>query len=139
MTTPTTMTTPALERSALFSALVGLTSLGILLQGLWAGMFIRPGKPFDSTWVTVHARGGEVTIALAVAAAVVAVWKLRSRRDLVAGSAALVVLLALEAYLGGEIFEHQGLTVVHIPLALALMALAVWLPFRSRRPRPRAD
>jgi heme A synthase len=137
MTTPTTTTT--LERSALFSALVGLTSLGILLQGVWAGMFIRPGQPFDSTWVTVHARSGEITIALALAAAVVAFWKLRPRRDLVMGSALLVVLLALEAYLGGEIFEHQGLTVVHIPLALALMALAVWLPFQSRRARPRAD
>jgi heme A synthase len=80
-----------------------------------------------------------VTIALALAAAVVAFWKLRSRRDLVAGSTALVVLLAFEAYLGGEILTHQGLTVLHIPLALALMALAVWLPFRSRRTRPRAD
>jgi heme A synthase len=136
MTTPTTTT---VERSALFSGLVGLTSLGILLQGVWAGVFIRPGQPFDRTWVTVHARSGEITIVLALAAAVVAFWKLRFRRDLVVGSAVLVVLLALEAYLGGEILEHQGMTVVHVPLALALMALAVWLPFQSRRTRPRAD
>src|SRR3954453_409950 len=128
------LTTPTRERDALFSALTGLASAGILLQGLWAGLFIRPGQPFDGFWVTVHARGAEVTIAVALAAAVVAFWRLRSRGDLVVGSAALVVLLALEAYMGGELFTHQWLTAIHIPLALALMALAVWLPFRSRRP-----
>ena len=124
---------PTRERNALFSILVGIASLGILLQGVWAGMFIRPGVAFDAFWVNLHARGGEVTIAVALAAAVVAFWRLRSRRDLVVGSAALVVLLAFEAYLGGEIINNPGLTVVHIPLALALMALAVWLPLRARR------
>ena len=120
-------------RSVLFSALVGLASLGILLQGVWAGLFIRQDEAYDGTWVNVHARGAEVTIALALAAAVVAFWRLRSRRDLVLSSGALVVLLALEAYIGGELPAHEGLSVVHFPLALALMALAVWLPFRSRR------
>jgi heme A synthase len=127
------VTSPVRERNALFSALVGLASLAILLQGVWAGMFIRPGQPDDGFWVTVHARGAEVAIALALAAAVVAFVRLRSRRDLVVGSGALVVLLALEAYIGGELFDHQGLAAVHFPLALALMALAVWLPFQSRR------
>jgi heme A synthase len=127
------MTTPTRERSGLFSALVGLASLAILLQAVWAGIFIRQGQGYDGTWVTVHARGAEVAVALALAAAVVAFWRLRSRRDLVVGSAVLVVLLALEAYLGGEVADHPGLQVVHFPLALALMALAVWLPFRARR------
>jgi hypothetical protein len=51
------------------------------------------------------------------------------------GSATLVVLLAFESYLGGLI-RDQGkdtLTAVHVPLALAIMALAVWLPVRSRQ------
>jgi len=126
-------TTPTRQRNGLFSILVGLASLGILLQAVWAGMFIRPGEPFDGVWVTVHARGAEVTIALALAAAVVAFLWQRSRRDLVVGSAALVVLLAIEAYIGGEVFDNPGLTVLHIPLALALMGLAVWLPLRARR------
>ena len=127
------MTTPTRERDTLFSALVGLTALVILLQGVWAGLFIRRGESYDGTWVTVHARGAEVAVALALAAAVVAFWRLRSRRDLVVGSIALVVLLAVEAYVGGEVFDHPGLQVLHFPLALALMGLAVWLPFRARR------
>jgi heme A synthase len=127
------MTAPTRERNGLFSALVGLASLGILLQAVWAAIFIRQGQAYDGTWVTVHARGAEVTVVLALAAAVVAFWRLRSRRDLVVGSIALVVLLALEAYIGGEVFDHPALQVVHFPLALALMALAVWIPFRARR------
>jgi heme A synthase len=133
MTPPTTERERVRDRSGLYSVLVGLASLGILLQGVWAGMFIRPGEAFDALWVTVHARGAEVTIALALASAVVAFWKLRSRRDLVIGSGALTVLLALEAFIGGEIIDSPGLSVLHIPLALALMALAVWLPLRARK------
>jgi heme A synthase len=133
----TPMTTPTRERSTMFSTLfgtlVGLASLAILLQAVWAGIFIRQGGAYDGFWVTVHARGAEVAIALALGAAVVAFLRLRARRDLVVGSATLVVLLALEAFIGGEVYDHPGLQVVHFPLALALMALAVWLPLRARR------
>jgi heme A synthase len=125
---------PAPPGLALYRVLTWVVALGIVLQGVWAGMFVRPGQAFDATWVTVHARGGEVTIAVALAAAVVAFWRLRSRRDLVVGSAALVVLLALEAFIGGEVYDNQGLTALHIPLALALVGLAVWLPLRARTP-----
>jgi len=126
------MTPPTRERSTLFSALTGLAALAILLQGVWAGIFIRRGNDYDGTWVTVHARGAEVAIVLALAAAVVAFLQLRSRRDLLVGSIALAVLLAFEAYVGGEVFERPGLQVLHFPLALALMGLAVWLPLRAR-------
>ena len=127
------MTTAGRERSALFTTLAGLAGLGILLQAVWAGLFIHPGKANDAFWVHVHARGAEVTIAFAVAAAVVANLRLRSRRDLRIASVALVVLLVLEAYLGGEIFRHTGLEVIHFPLALALLVLALWLPVRAGR------
>ena len=127
------MTTPTREGNALFSILAWLASLAILLQAVWAGLFIRSGKADDGLWVTVHARGAEVAIACALAAAVVAFWRLRARRDLLVGSVTLVVLLALEAYVGGEVFDHPGLQVVHFPVALALMALAVWLPLHARR------
>jgi hypothetical protein len=60
-------------RSPLFSALVGLAGVGVLLQGVWAGMFIREGQDNSDMWVEVHARGAEVTIVLALLAAVVAV------------------------------------------------------------------
>jgi heme A synthase len=133
MRAPVTERAAATERKALFSTLVGLATLGILLQAVWAGMFIRVDSANDGFWVAVHARGAEVTILFALAAAVVAFWRLRSRRDLLVGSVVLTVLLVLEAYLGGLIFHHQGLEVVHFPLALALMGLAVWLPLRARR------
>jgi heme A synthase len=120
-------------RSVPFSILIGLTSLAILLQGVWAGMFIRSGEANDKTWVDVHARGADIAIVLALAALVVALLRLRSRRELVVGSAALFVLLVAEAYLGGLIVDSPAVEAVHFPLALALMALAVWLPLRSRR------
>lgn len=116
----------------LFSCLVGLASLAILLQGVWAGMFIREGKDNDSGWVEVHARGADVAIGLAVLAAFVALVRLRSRRDLVVGSVAMAVLLIVEAYIGGLIGDHSRLEVVHFPLAMALLALSVWLPTRAR-------
>jgi hypothetical protein len=117
----------------LYSALVGLSTLVVLLQGLWAGLFIQEGVDYNDSWVEVHARGADLAIALALAATVVALVKLRPRRDLVVGSIAFTVLLVLEAYLGGLIGDHAGLTVIHFPLAMALMGLAVWLPFRATR------
>lgn len=124
---------PVRARSRLFSVLVGLSTLVVLLQGLWAGLFVQEGQDYKDSWVEVHARGADVAIGLAVVALVVALVKLRSRRDLVVGSIAFVVLLVLEAYLGGLIGDHATLTAVHFPLAMLLMGLAVWLPLRARR------
>jgi heme A synthase len=126
---------PATERSRspLYSALVGLASLGVLLQGVWAGLFIREGQPFDAHWVAVHSLDGQVTTALALVATVIAFVQLRARRDLLVGTAALTVLLVVEVALGEAVGRSHALQVVHIPLALALMGLAVWLPLRARR------
>jgi uncharacterized membrane protein len=126
-------------RSALYQALIGLCALAVLLQGLWAGIFLEHDGRRDAaaSWIDVHARGGEVALALAVLATVVAVWKLRGRRDIWAGSVALVVLLALESWLGGAIRDdgQDTLTAVHVPLAMAIMGLVVWLPTRAARRR----
>jgi hypothetical protein len=115
-----------------YSALIGVAAFAILLQGLWAGLFI--GHQGEG-WVEVHAVGGEVAIASAAAASLLVIWKLRSRRDLLIGTLLVTVLLVLEAYLGGLIAdEHQdALTAVHVPLAMALISLAVWLPLRATR------
>lgn len=119
------------QRSPLFSALVGLTTLVVLLQGVWAGIFLQ--RDADRSWVDVHAMGAYIAIALAVAAAVVAVVRLRSRRDLVTGTALLAVLIIIETGLGSAVRSGtDGLTVVHVPLAMAIMGLAVWLPLRAR-------
>lgn len=129
--------------SALFSALVGLAALAVLLQGLWAGLFLEHDgqRNASESWINVHATGGEVAIVLSALAAVAAFWKLRERRELWIGSAVLVVLLILESYLGGLIRDQHkdSLTAVHIPLAMAIMALAVWLPFRSASARRAAQ
>ena len=131
----TTATPQQRSTSRLYSVLIGVASLAIVLQGLWAGLFVHEGKDYQQSWVDVHARGAEVAILLAAAATVTAFVKLRERRDLLIGTAALTVLLVFEAYLGGLIGDSPGVTVVHFPLAMALVALAVWLPLRARSPR----
>ena len=126
-------------RTTLFSVLTGLASLTILLQGLWAGIFLEHDGRRDAAggWIDVHARGGEVALMLAVVATAVALWRHRPRKDLWMGSLALVVLLVLESYLGGLIRDDgkDTLTAVHVPLALAIMGVSVWLPLRARAQR----
>jgi hypothetical protein len=119
-----------------YAILIGLTTLGVLLQGLWAGIFLEHDNRPDK-WVNVHARGAEVTIVLAVLAFVAALVWLRHRRDLVIGTAVLAVALFVEAYLGGRITDdgNDTLTAVHVPLAMAVMGLAIWLPLRARSGR----
>jgi heme A synthase len=127
-------------RDALYASVIGLTSLVILCQGVWAGLFIREGKDFDasssqSRWVEVHDWGARVAIVLAFVSLVVAVWRLRARKDLLVGTGLLFVLLLVEAYIGGEIGDHASWPTAHVPLAMALMALSVWLPSRAVRGR----
>lgn len=139
--TPTTVNAATPGRRA-FSIVTGLAALLVLLQGLWAGIFLEHDGERDAaaSWIEVHARGGEITLALAVIALVIAFVKLRARRDLLVGSAALVVLLVLESYIGGLIADdsQDSLTAVHVPLAMATMAVAVWLPLRARHAGPAA-
>ena len=127
-----TTRSPTRGRNPLFSALVGLAAVAILLQGVWAGLFL--GASEDSgRWVEVHARGAEAAVLLSLAATVVGFFTLRARRDLWIGAAVLTVLLVVESHLGGLVGDGQrDLTVVHVPLALALMGLVVWLPLRAR-------
>lgn len=53
------------------------------------------------------------------------------------GSAALTVLLIVEAYIGALIVDasNDTLTALHIPLVIAVMALVVWLPLGARAGR----
>lgn len=121
--------------TTLYAVLIGFSALAVLLQGLWAGVFLEHDGERDAadSWINLHATGGEVAIGLAVLAAVAGFVQLRARRDLWIGALVLVALLVLEAYLGGLIRDDgaDNLTAVHVPLAMALMALAVWLPLRA--------
>lgn len=115
-----------------YTVLLGLAALAVLLQGLWAGLFVHEGEDYKDNWVEVHARGADVAIILSIVAFAVLAWKFRDRKDLLIGTGALAVVLVLEAYIGGLIGDSPDLTVVHFPLAMALMGLAVWLPVRAR-------
>jgi len=119
-------------RSTLYSVLAGLTGLVVLFQGLWAGLFIHEGEGYQANWVAVHDWGARLSIVLALVTVVLAVVKLRSRRDLIIGSGVFLVLLMLESFLGGLIGDSPAVTAIHFPLAMGLTGLAVWLPFRSR-------
>ncbi len=120
-------------RNALFSALIGLASLAVFFQSVWAGMMIREGKDYNATWVNIHDWGARAAFFLALIATIVALVKLRSRIDLLAGAAALTVLIYLESYIGGIIGDKPSAVAVHIPLSFAILVLAVWLPLRSTR------
>lgn len=131
-----TRTDDGRRATRVFAILAGLSSAFILLQGLWAGLFMStPDKDPQSTpWLEVHAWGGKAAILFALLTTVWAVRSLRHRRDLVIGAAALTALLVLESYIGGLIVDagQDVMAAVHVPLALALTALAVWLPLRAR-------
>lgn len=122
---------PARDRSPLFSAVTGLATLGVLLQGLWAGLFAGADPAHHETWVRVHQIDGMVTGLLALVAAIAAFAQLRHRHDLVLGSIAFFLLLVIEIGVGEAIGDTRGLAAVHFPLALAIMGLAVWLPVRA--------
>jgi hypothetical protein len=130
--TATTETTTG-KPSPVWSALIGLTTLGVLLQGLWAGLFLRRGAGGRNTWVAVHQHAGETTVLLALLATVAVLVWLRHRRDLVIGTALLLVLLVVELMLGYTIGDSSSAVAVHVPLALLIMGLAVWLPVTARR------
>ena len=128
---------PRTRGYAIYGALIGLSALGVLLQALWAGIFLEHDGNRPDKWVNIHARGAEVTIALTVISFVAAFVWLRHRRDLLIGTAVLAVALVVEAYIGGRITDdgNDTLTAIHVPLAMAVMGLAVWLPFRARSGR----
>jgi heme A synthase len=132
--TPTTPPAPARARSPLFSSVIGLAGLAILLQGVWAGLFIDEGHDFRQSWVNVHSIGGTVIDVLALIAVIIALVQLRSRRDIVVMSIVFFVLVVVEGVLGALIGDTPGLEALHIPLALLLMAMVAVLSFRASRP-----
>ena len=116
-----------------FAALIGLTALGILLQAIFAGEFIRPGA--HSGWLDAHDVNADVVIGLSVISAAFAVVRLRRvARSLAIGSVVLAVLVIVQDSIGHAITGSgdDGLIPVHIPLALLVFGLTIWLSVRAR-------
>jgi len=124
-----------MRRDPLFASLTGLIALVVLGQFVFAGLFLRTDDREAGGWLDAHAMGAHIGTVLAVIAAIYAVVRLRSRKDLLVGSVLMAVLFLVESYLGGLIRDDgkDNLTAVHVPLAFALTALVVWLPLRSRK------
>lgn len=135
--TTTAASTLSSARNTVFSALVGISAVAVLLQGLWAGVFLEHDGQRDAagSWIDVHARGADAAIAFAVLGTAYALWKRRTRKDLWIGGLVFTALLIAESYIGGQIRDasKDTLTAIHVPLAMAIMGLAVWLPVRARR------
>lgn len=117
----------------IFNVLAGVTTLAVFLQATSAGIFMSfrggdAGKP----WVTTHEIVADVAVALALATAVVAIVALRRSAPALMGAAiALVVLLVLQTLIGHWIDGARWLVAVHVPLALLVFAVTIWLSVRG--------
>ena len=116
-----------------FAALVGLTTLAILLQAVFAGEFVD--RATTGGWLSAHNANAVVVVALAVITAIYAAAVMRSSaRPLVIGSVVLAVLLIVQTVIGHAITDDNdnGLLVIHIPLAMLVFGLAIWLSAKAR-------
>ena len=111
-----------------FAALVGVTSLAIVLQAITAGVFVN--QDGRDGWVTVHGVIADVTWVTALITAAYALRRMRRTHPRLTWSAvALFVLLLAQTGIGHLITDKgiDGLIVVHVPLAMVVFGLAVWL------------
>lgn len=124
-------------RATLVSVLIVLDAVAVLLQGLWAGIFLEHDGKRDAagSWIDVHARGGEIALVLTVVTTVAVLAVLRHRRDLWIGGIVLTVLLVLESYVGGLIRDDSKdtLTALHVPLGMLIMGTVAALVVRTLR------
>jgi heme A synthase len=119
--------------SPVFAALTGLVSLGILVQAFLAGEFIN--RDHRHSWITAHDVVATVLMVLALATAIYAVVRFRrNAKDLMGASIALFVLLVVQTGIGHSVTDgdHDALLAIHIPLALFIFGLTVWLSITAR-------
>jgi heme A synthase len=119
----------------MFSMLNGLTLLGVLLQAVWAGKFVdRTGQ---GTWIAVHDIGAFVVVVLALATALAAVTLRRADSALTLGALGLLVLIVVQTGMGEAITRASadGLIVAHVPIAVLIFGLGVYLSSMGARLR----
>lgn len=131
--TPASENHPTPRPAPIFAALTGVTSVAILVQAFIAGEFIERGA--HGTWLNAHAVVADVVVAFAVITAVYAYLKLRTQaRPLVIGSITLAVLAIIQTAIGHAITDSSDdwLIPIHVPLALLIFGLTIWLAISAR-------
>jgi heme A synthase len=107
-----------------------LTSLGIFAQAVIAGKFLDHRG--QQGLIDTHNILANVIVVLALITAVVA-WRLPAERrgPVFVGSVVLFVLLVIQTLVGHVVADHRGWLVVHVPLAMIVFGLTVWLSVQS--------
>lgn len=108
------------------AVLATLVALGVLLQSVFAGGFLRAfyGAPVLGSSLTWHEIGANATFGLLlVEGLLVVATPLRRDRILVASGLLLGVLLTAVIGLG---YVGGGSVAVHVPLAVASFGVASW-------------
>lgn len=123
----------------IFNALAGVTTLAVFLQAISAGIFMSfRGSDAGEPWVTTHDIVANVAVVLALATAIVAIVTVRRAAPALTGAAVLlVVLLVLQTLIGHWIDSAHWLVAIHVPLALLVFAVTIWLSVRGAAVRRR--
>lgn len=119
-----------------FSVLVGCTTFAILTQAVTAGMFVN--QDGRDSWVSVHGVIADVTWAVALATALVGFRQVRrGHLRLWLASVGLFVLVLAQTGIGHLISDGgmDSLIVVHVPMAMLVFALAIWLSVATAHAR----
>ena len=132
MTTSAASVAPVPRSLRLFVMLVGITTLGILLQAVTAGEFVsQEGR---DGWITVHDGIADATILFSLVTAIVGLVAVRRVNAALAWtSLILFVLLVAQTVTGHLITDAKldNLIGLHVPLAFIVFAAAIWLSLRS--------
>lgn len=124
-----------------YSVLMDLVLLGILSLAAMAGQFLKKDGARDAYtgYIDAHALISEISEFLVFVAAVIALVKFRHLNIFTIGTPALLVAMLFNGYLGGQIVDHgkDSYTTVHVPLAIAITALAAWLVTKGTALRKR--
>ncbi len=137
--TPTALASSGRARA--FNALLGVTTLGIFLQAITAGEFVS--QEHRGGWITAHNIISNVTITVAVIAAIAGFAAGAAQRTAAWATVVLVVLLLMQIVIGHLITDgkQDGWIGVHVPLAFVIFGLTIWLSIRgalARRARSAA-
>lgn len=131
---PAALERPSPTATKAIAALVGVLSLGVLVQAATGGLVAR--EKGRKGWINAHSGIAYLVALLAVAAVVVAFVMWRGKvgaKVVMAETVALLVAVVIQIGIGQQIGDlgkggtHPGLLAVHIPLALIIFGLALHL------------